>query len=65
MLAIPPNKTICSLQDKPLHHHNLLFASPTLLHYDSFPPTSPSIILGIKAQYSQQLSMQLFIYIFL
>lgn len=44
------NKTICGLQDKPLHYHCLLFTFSTLLHYDSFPPTSPSIVFDIKAE---------------
>lgn len=60
----PANKTICSLQDKPLHHRSLLFTFPTLLHYDSFPPTSPSIVLDIQAEYSQEISMQLLIFVF-
>jgi len=35
-----------------------------LLHYDGFPPTSPSIVLDTKAEYSQEMSTQLLIFIF-
>lgn len=39
------------LQTSPLHHCGLLFTVPMLLHHVSFPPTSPSVVFDIKAEY--------------
>lgn len=56
--------TIFSLHNKLLHRCSVLFTFPTLLHYDSFPPTSFSFVLDIQAEYSQEISMQLLILFF-